>query len=527
MVDKITQPASQLDLIEKVNEIIDDTITVDQTYNASSTNAQSGTAVADAISGKQDELVSGVNIKTINNINILGSGNIDVSGGGSTVTPTWGNIAGTLSDQTDLKNALDSKQDELVSGTNIKTINGTSVLGSGNISTTAAVDGVSVDYNTANELETIAVIDNRDGTPRPVWTGTKAQYNALQSIDDDMLYNVTDDDDSSYINIVRSLGQIVTSTIPLVDSGLHLLDGGLLYEAGAYKEFVDYMIELYGDGTNVPNYFCTEQEWQTAVTTYGICGKFVYDSVNNTLRLPKYGSQIVTDGSSPSTAPVVGNGKSIALTSNGSNSLSLYFRSGYDNTAHVNTYNANLNTAISTNNGTNTVSAYSLGVSTDSTKSGLVADLANLELNTVEGYYYVVVATVVKTDIEVDIDEIATDLNGKADVDLVNVNNVGTSLGASWAMRSDTSTPLTLTTDSTQYTAPANGWFFINAQASASQSMVGFDGFCYNWITNASGNYVCATIAVRKGQKVKARIINVSNINCRFYYAVGSESEAS
>lgn len=54
------------------------------------------------ISGKQDKLTSGTNIKTINNTSILGSGNIAV-------------------------------QPTLVSGTNIKTINGTSILGSGNI----------------------------------------------------------------------------------------------------------------------------------------------------------------------------------------------------------------------------------------------------------------------------------------------------------------------------------------------------------------------------------------------------------
>ena len=54
MVDKITNPPSQKDLIDKVNEIIDD---------------------------KQDTLVSGTNIKTINNTSILGSGNIEVGGG--------------------------------------------------------------------------------------------------------------------------------------------------------------------------------------------------------------------------------------------------------------------------------------------------------------------------------------------------------------------------------------------------------------------------------------------------------------
>ena len=49
---------------------------VDQTYSSDSTHAQSGTAVAQAISGKQDVLISGTNIKTINGQSILGSGNI-------------------------------------------------------------------------------------------------------------------------------------------------------------------------------------------------------------------------------------------------------------------------------------------------------------------------------------------------------------------------------------------------------------------------------------------------------------------
>jgi len=45
----------------------------------------------------------------------------------------WGSIRGTLSTQSDLQSALDSKQDDLVSGTNIKTINGNSVLGGGDL----------------------------------------------------------------------------------------------------------------------------------------------------------------------------------------------------------------------------------------------------------------------------------------------------------------------------------------------------------------------------------------------------------
>ena len=64
-------------------------------------------------SGKQDALVSGTNIKTINNQSLLGSGNITISGGGG--SSTWGSITGTLNDQTDLATALGNKVDDYVS----------------------------------------------------------------------------------------------------------------------------------------------------------------------------------------------------------------------------------------------------------------------------------------------------------------------------------------------------------------------------------------------------------------------------
>ena len=52
------------------------------------TSAQTDNAISNATSGKQDTLVSGVNIKTINNESLLGSGNIVIqggSGGGSNI----------------------------------------------------------------------------------------------------------------------------------------------------------------------------------------------------------------------------------------------------------------------------------------------------------------------------------------------------------------------------------------------------------------------------------------------------------
>lgn len=46
------------------------------------TSAQTQSAITQAVSGKQETLVSGTNIKTINNESLLGSGNIDIQGGG-------------------------------------------------------------------------------------------------------------------------------------------------------------------------------------------------------------------------------------------------------------------------------------------------------------------------------------------------------------------------------------------------------------------------------------------------------------
>jgi hypothetical protein len=56
------------------------------------------------LAGKQATLVSGTNIKTINGSSVLGSGDLVVSG-----SAAWGSITGTLSSQTDLQSALDTR----------------------------------------------------------------------------------------------------------------------------------------------------------------------------------------------------------------------------------------------------------------------------------------------------------------------------------------------------------------------------------------------------------------------------------
>jgi hypothetical protein len=292
-----------------------------------------------------------------------------------TINKLTGNIQ-PLDEVDKINEIIDGKQDTLVSGTNIKTINSNSILGSGNL-----------------QLDSL-----------PSQTGNAGKF--LQ----------TDGTDASWESApFRNIGEIVASTIPLTDAGLHLLDGSLIQGGGVYADFVTYIAGLYtsGDYTAI---FDTEANWQTAVTTYGVCGKFVYDSVNNTVRLPKYSSKIYTQ-ELDATAPVVGNGTSLGVT-DGTTNASIGASAGGFVLPTRSTYGSGVGTTFTASYITSTKS---LGVTTDPTKSGLIAQLSDITTS-LEGYYYIVVATSTKTDIEVDIDEIATDLNGKADVDLTNIN---------------------------------------------------------------------------------------------------------
>jgi hypothetical protein len=225
--------------------------------NTSDANKPVSSATQTALDAKQATLVSGTNIKTVNNTSLLGSGNISISS-----AVAWGGVTGTLSDQTDLQTALDlkvdenaaitgatktkitydakglvtagadattadiasstdkryvtdaqlvvvgntsgtntgdnatnsqysglatSKQDTLVSGTNIKTVNSTSLLGSGNVAVEPTItEATSADYyrgdKTFATLNKAAVglgnVDNTSDANKPVSTATQTALDA-------------------------------------------------------------------------------------------------------------------------------------------------------------------------------------------------------------------------------------------------------------------------------------------------------------------------------------------------------------
>ena len=90
------------------------------------TLADSRIASASTWNAKQDALVSGTNIKTINSNSLLGSGDIAI-----TASAAWGGITGTLSAQTDLQTVLDTKPtNKLAVGTNVTGTTGSTISAS-------------------------------------------------------------------------------------------------------------------------------------------------------------------------------------------------------------------------------------------------------------------------------------------------------------------------------------------------------------------------------------------------------------
>jgi hypothetical protein len=138
------------DLTELTTPTTDDVFPVVDIATNTTTKVQLGnlpvpSSVTTALATKQNTLVSGTNIKTVNSNSLLGSGDIAV-------------------------------QETLVSGTNIKTINSTSLLGSGNITIAANPSGVAgaIQFSNGSAFASDAANLFWDDTNNRLGVGTNA-----------------------------------------------------------------------------------------------------------------------------------------------------------------------------------------------------------------------------------------------------------------------------------------------------------------------------------------------------------------
>lgn len=282
-------------------------------------------------------------------------------------------------------------------------------------------------------------------------------YHSLQN--GNINHALTDTDYWEEVNLgssSRNVGEIISSTLPLTDAGLHLLDGTLL-PYGIYKEFIDYIADLYAENPSA-NYFTTEALWQSSVSTYGVCGKFVYDSTNNTVRLPKVTGKI--DGTTDLNAlgdlePLFVRLPNITGSFYSTCDNTYTSSSGAFSTVSTGSYtrgmgNYTVNWAQRTFNASRSSSVYS-------------GDGSNTAIHeqAIKCFIYIVIAISSKTEIQTNIDEITTDLNGKMDVDLSNMSASQSAKNEiiSWGMP-DWSNAIEITS-SFPYTCPSSGYLYL------------------------------------------------------------------
>ena len=337
----------------------------------------------------------------IQNKPVIGDGTITITQGGT----TKGTFTTNQSGNTVIELGKYDDVDQLFDGTSNNAQSGTAIAGKLAeyvLSSSLASVAISGSYNDLTNKPATLTVGN--GTLTITQDGsTLGMFEANQNT------NTTIDIPVSGAS--RNIGEIVASTLPLTDAGLHLLDGALIDGSGIYSDFVDYISSL--DLT--ANYFCTEAEWQQSVTDYGVCGKFVYDSTNNTVRLPKITG--ILEGTTDVTALGSLVEAGLPNITGGVNNVT------FDSYATSNVYGA-FNSITDISNATEGSSSAErhCNITFDaSNSSSIYGNSTTVQPQTIKAFYYIVIANSTKTEIQVDIDEIATDLNGKADVDLSNV----------------------------------------------------------------------------------------------------------
>lgn len=152
------------------------------------TSAQTQSAITSAVSTKQDALVSGTNIKTINNESILGSGNIDIQGGGGLDSDTERLLSTALVDLNDRK--IDAS--EVKSNYQLK---GDYATKSELAAKANASEVMTLEKANENELVTATALNDlneRFGGLKIVKI-TESEYAALTTKDENTLYVVVAD----------------------------------------------------------------------------------------------------------------------------------------------------------------------------------------------------------------------------------------------------------------------------------------------------------------------------------------------
>lgn len=205
------------------------------------------------------------------------------------------------------------------------------------------------------------------------------------------------------------IGSIIqlSCTSDYVPEGCLPCDGAEYTKAQFGQFFTNYLV-----GGKLKT--CTYAQYQSDITTYGQCDKFALDTTNNKFKVPLIPNKQVSDIND--SVPVIGNGMTLGLTINNQNAglIQASVNGQYSVLEAVQSeYGKDLN------NGGNTwdwviIDRANAGVTTDSDKSGIIADTSNSK-KYLDFRYFVVVANGSINQSQMDWSEWASNLSSKAD----------------------------------------------------------------------------------------------------------------
>lgn len=204
------------------------------------------------------------------------------------------------------------------------------------------------------------------------------------------------------------VGQSIFSFDPLDDDTLHLPNGDLLRVGGIYDEYITkYIANLF---VRAPHRFCTQEEWQASVEQYGVCSKYVYTE-GVSVRLPKVTGIVEGTLDANALGEIVEAGlPPLPQHTHSPITLQCSNADGGDPAGSVVTNASQIS-------GTREMTSSTTGGYTLTETNSIWGKTNKVQPQTILGYMYIVVATGAKTDsdVDLDLDNIVTDLNGKVD----------------------------------------------------------------------------------------------------------------
>ena len=196
------------------------------------------------------------------------------------------------------------------------------------------------------------------------------------------------------------IGTIVSTAIYSDNPALHLLDGSSLLKTGVYEEFCTWVENrISSDPSAVPT--CTIDEYASDMATYGQCGKFVINNAEYDLATDGY----VVRANSIKLPTIT----EFIASNNGGDAIGLAQLDEFKSHNHYIPDYADVGAtndpeSLKVNAGINTITGY-YSVYTHNTGG------EETRPKNVRYPYYIVVATATKTDVQVDLDNVANDIN--------------------------------------------------------------------------------------------------------------------